>query len=60
MLFPVHFFSSSALRTGKDEPTTSLIDLAHPAQAEQGKASLLCDDRYGPVGEARAIGYLVN
>jgi hypothetical protein len=35
MLFPVHFVSSSALRTDKDAPTTSLIDLAIPAQAEQ-------------------------
>jgi hypothetical protein len=39
---------------------TSLIDLTFPAQAVQGRASLLCDDRYGPIGEARAIGYLVN
>ena len=23
-------------------------------------ASLLCDDRYGPIGEAQAVGYLVN
>jgi hypothetical protein len=35
MLFPVHFFSSSTLRTDKETPTTSLIDLAIPAQAEQ-------------------------
>jgi hypothetical protein len=35
MLFPVHFVSSSALRTDEDAPATSLIDLAIPAQAEQ-------------------------
>ncbi len=35
MLFPVRFVSSSALRTDKDATTTSLIDLAIPAQAEQ-------------------------
>ena len=35
MLFPVHFVSLSALRTDKDVPTTSLIDLAIPAQTEQ-------------------------
>jgi len=35
MFFPVHLVSSSALRTDKDATTTSLIDLAIPAQAEQ-------------------------
>jgi len=35
MLFPVHFVSSSTLRTDKDVSTTSLIDLAISAQAEQ-------------------------
>jgi len=35
MLFPVHFFSSAALRMGKDAATTSLIDLACSAQTEQ-------------------------
>ena len=31
----VHFVSSSALRTGEDAPTTSLIDLVIAVQAEQ-------------------------
>jgi len=35
MLFPVHFVSSSALRTDEDAPTTSLIDLVIAVQAEQ-------------------------
>jgi hypothetical protein len=35
MLFPVHFVSSSSLRTDEDATTTSLIDLAIPAQTEQ-------------------------
>ena len=54
------FVSSPSLRTDKDATATSLIGLARPAQAEQGRASLLCDDWYPPVGEAEAIGYLVN
>ena len=31
----VHFVSSAELRTGEDAPSTSLIDLALSAQAEQ-------------------------
>ena len=34
MLFPVHFVSSPALRTGEDATATSLISLAHPPQTE--------------------------
>ena len=36
-------------------------DRSRPTRSDgAGKTSLLCDDRYGPVGEARAIGYLIN
>jgi len=34
MLFPVHFVSSPALRTGEDAAATSLIGLAHLPQTE--------------------------
>ena len=50
--FRIVFVSSSTLRTDEDAATTSLINLVRPAQTEQGKTSLLCDDRYRPVGEA--------
>lgn len=49
--FHVQRVSSLQLRTDEETTETSLIDLAHPAQAEQGRTSLLCDDRYRPVGE---------
>jgi hypothetical protein len=52
MLFPVHFVSSSALRTDEDAPTTSLIDLVFHRAGGAGKTSLLCDVVYKPVGEA--------
>jgi len=60
MLFPVHFVSSATLRTDEDAALTSLIDLVSHRADGAGKTSLLCDGRYGPVGEARATGYLVN
>ena len=46
------FVSSSALRTDEDATTTSLIDLVRSRSDGAGKTSLLCDDRYRPVGEA--------
>jgi hypothetical protein len=52
MLFPVHFVSSSALRTDEDATTTSLIDLVFRRADGAGKTSLLCDVVYRPVGEA--------
>ncbi len=48
----VHLVSPHALRTGEDARKASLIDLVHPAQAEQGRTSLLCDAPYRPVGKA--------
>jgi aspartyl-tRNA(Asn)/glutamyl-tRNA(Gln) amidotransferase subunit A len=50
MLFPVHFVSSSPLRTDKDPATTSLISLVFRRADGAGKTSLLCDDRYGQDG----------
>jgi len=35
MLFPVHFISSAAFRTGEEATSTSLIDLVIAVQAEQ-------------------------
>jgi hypothetical protein len=46
------FVSSSPLRTDKDAATTSLINLVFRRSDGAGKTSLLCDDRYRPVGEA--------
>ena len=46
------FVSSSTLRTDKDAATTSLISLVFRRADGAGKTSLLCDDRYRPVGEA--------
>ena len=48
----IHLVSPHALRTGKDVRGASLIDLVYPAQAVQGRTSLLCDAPYRPVGEA--------
>jgi hypothetical protein len=50
--FQFIFVSSSPLRTDKDAATTSLIDLVSRRADGAGKTSLLCDDRYRPVGEA--------
>ena len=50
--FQFIFVSSSPLRTDKDAATTSLIDLVFRRADGAGKTSLLCDDRYRPVGEA--------
>ena len=50
--FQFIFVSSSPLRTDKDAATTSLIDLVFHRADGAGKTSLLCDDRYRPVGEA--------
>ena len=52
MLFRVRLVSPESLRTGKDAPPASLIDLAIAVQTEQLLTSLLCDDRYRPIGEA--------
>jgi hypothetical protein len=46
------FVSSPSLRTDKDATATSLIDLVFRRADGAGKTSLLCDDRYRPVGEA--------
>jgi len=46
------FISSASLRTGEDAKPTSLIGLALGVQTELLGPSLLCDDRYKPVGEA--------
>ena len=46
------FVSSSTLGMGEDAATTSLIDLVFARSGGAGKTSLLCDDRYKPVGEA--------
>jgi len=50
--FQFVFVSSSTLRTDKDAATTSLINLVFHRADGAGKTSLLCDDRYRPVGEA--------
>ena len=50
--FRIIFVSSPALRTDEDAATTSLIDLVFRRSDGAGKTSLLCDDRYRPVGEA--------
>ena len=50
--FQFIFVSSSPLRTDEDATTTSLIDLVFHRSDGAGKTSLLCDDRYRPVGEA--------
>ena len=54
------FVSSPPLGTGEDAVATSLIILVHTRADGAGKTSLLCDDGFEPVGEARAIGYLTN
>jgi len=48
MLFPVHFVSSSTLRTDEDAATTSLIDLAGPAQTVQGRPAYCATVGTGP------------
>ena len=58
MLFHVHLCLVIDARNGRrnvdDQP-----DRSRPTRSDgAGKTSLLCDDRYQPVGEARAIGYL--
>ena len=50
--FTFIFVSSSPLRTDEDAATTSLISLVYRRSDGAGKTSLLCDDRYRPVGEA--------
>ena len=50
--FAFYFVSSSTLRTDEDAATTSLIDLVFRRADGAGKTSILCDDRYRPVGEA--------
>ena len=43
-------------RNGNDQP-----DRSRPFRSDGADwTSLLCDDRYPPVGEAGAIGYLTN
>jgi len=48
MLFPIHFVSSAALRTGEDAPTTSLIDLARTPQAEGDEPAYCATVGTGP------------
>ena len=44
----VIFVSSSALRTGEDATTTSLISLVRPAQTEQGRPAYCATIGTGP------------
>ena len=48
MLFPVRLVSSATLRTDEDAALTSLIDLAGPAQAVQGRPAYCATDGTGP------------